>query len=1055
LYLIAPVDVKVTTTDDAYGKIMTNGGTYNMRFKSFKTLLHALIVLIMVGSSFSYLLTGNLTYKTPTALADPPKVRCADGTLNYIGTCSSHGGVANREELSESDSEKRRFLIYMSDCLKNEVDWDGKANDKNNDNIEFEGWGEFFKPKGQVIAVGADIDDKNGVLACGSIAERAVKAYDSSISNYQDWLMKKVWGKTIAENKGKRIPVGTGSGEVNPKDVKKNAESLAGDMTKKADQIKGSADDKKLTLIRLQPLLTQCFVSWSSKPTKSYTEEGDIRMEKRKVYAKRNAFDWKDVTVVSINGNDGVGPDLTGAELGDIYLGFDPGSGSNTQFDDRKSTWFPIGNDLGKNILGENYKNRENQSFLSCNWIRQHEDYLFAQTVENRYYFAVDGTNLKIKSKVYNEDGDEVETTVADVSTDPSGDGGGSGDACGGGSGGGALRWILCPVVSAINSGIAVITEDFLAPALATEGLQNNGTLYDAWWAIHNLANALLVVVFLVIIFMNFFAAENSAYTVKKALPRLVAAAILIQLSYLFCSILIDIGNVLGDGIGQLVTSAAGSAGGSGASAGASIASGLLVSAAGVGGGIVITVLGAWVLFLPLVIGLVISILTLLLSLGTRIIAINLLVMLAPVALMAWTLPNTEKYSKMWISNMLKLVMMYPLIILMMSAAQVVVKIGAGSDGNTFAGVLTLFAPMIAFFMIPATFKMSGTIISGINSAIASKGKSFSGATAGALSKSMRDTIGKKAALTFSDPNSGRIRKTASRFGMGLGTGFGIGDQSRMKRASVAGAAFKEKKDLLHHDFEEKGISGDNAKMMEEIFDKEKGEFRADADATKRAAVMQMIGENGGVEEMSSMYEALRAKNGGVSRSGDWENDADKELWNKGTATSRDKLAKALPYAVRPDADKSVGKLDAEAYAGLKGAAGKYGHISSGISGIRSDQAKAKVAMDAAQRAGNKAEYEKQKEIHDSKQTQLQKAFASMVGVGQSTDRRGRIDSDVVKDWAQAVKNGDFAGITLDVGGTSMTAEQFATTYIDPTNNQLKAVPTAGAPGVATDEDTE
>ena len=77
-----------------------------------------------------------------------------------------------------------------------------------------------------------------------------------------------------------------------------------------------------------------------------------------------------------------------------------------------------------------------------------------------------------------------------------------------------------------------------------------------------------------------------------------------------------------------------------------------------------------------------------------------------------------------------------------------------------------------------------------------------------------------------------------------------------------------------------------------------------------------------------------------------------------------------------------------------------------------------------------------------------------MVGVGQSTDRRGRIDADVVKDWATAVSNGELDGITLDVGGAPMTAREFAATYITE-NNQLRAVPTAGAKAVAAGTTTD
>lgn len=653
-------------------------------------------------------------------------------------------------------------------------------------------------------------------------------------------------------------------------------------------------------------------------------------------------------------------------------------------------------------------------------------------------------------------------TNVDPESSGGSTDNGASSDACGEGTGGGALRWILCPVVNAINEGIQWATDEVIGPSLSVAPLENGDTLYEAWKSIRNLANAFLVIIFLLIIFANFFASENSSYTVKKALPRLVAAAIFIQLSYFFCAILVDIGNVLGNGIGTLILQATGTAaGGTGATAGATLASSLLVGGGLVGGAVIATILGAWVLLLPLAIGLVISILTLILSLGVRIIALNLIIMLAPLALLAWVLPNTDKYFKMWITNLIKLILMYPMIIAIMAAAQVVVIVGAGNSSGdvkgTFTSVLTLFAPMIAFFMIPATFKMSGTVISGINGAIASKGKSFSNATAGSLRKNMGESIKKNSALKFGDPESGRIRRTAARIGMGVGTGFGAGAQSKMKRASAVAGAFKEKKDLLHHDYEEKGISGDNAAMMDTIFDKSanggKGGFKPNVDSATRAAVMQMISENGGVEEMSAMYESLRANNDGKSYSQDW-NHADRDLWNRGSATTRDKLAKSLPYAVRPDSDRSLGKMDAEGITGLKAAAGKPSKIdaATGLGDSHIESGLIDIARRASANAGDKVEGMSkpitQDQIDDAKKQQ-QKVLSSMVGIGQSTDRRGRVDAENIKALTRAAQAGLLGDAAMTVPGydAPMNAKQIIAEFVDTSTGQLKVIPESNGSG--------
>lgn len=481
---------------------------------------------------------------------------------------------------------------------------------------------------------------------------------------------------------------------------------------------------------------------------------------------------------------------------------------------------------------------------------------------------------------------DAENTSIGDP--DGSGDSQESADACGSGSGGGALRWILCPIASAINDGIFWVTKEIIGPSLQMSPLESGGTLYTAWQGLRNTANAFLIVLFLFIIFASVITNGDNAYTIKKALPRIVAAAIFIQASYFLCAIVVDIGNVLGAGVGTLITSAIGGAGGTGSSVGQNIASGLLGATVLVGGGIVATILGAWILLLPLAIGLIISILTLLLSLGTRLIALNLLIMLAPIAILAWILPNTEKYFKMWTSNFLKLVMMYPLIIAIMASAQVVVKVGAGDSNSTFAGVLTLFAPMIAFFMIPATFRMSGTILSGINGAIASRGKALSGATAGALRRNSMQDIKDKAAVKLYDTQGKKtFGRAVARVASGNAFSFGTTGQRKIRKTQEEGLA--KRTELRQDEWREK----QNKPLMEELLaERATGKLsRSD-----ELGMLDLIASRGGTLELADYFAQLESE-GKVTRGakGGVEH-IDDEIWGQLNKKHSAAIAAALPH---------------------------------------------------------------------------------------------------------------------------------------------------------------
>ena len=1028
---------------------MPNGEYYYiMRTKSLKKILHTFLVSAVVVSSFSYLLTGRLDYQTPTALADPPKATCADGTVQYVGTCSQHGGIG-KAELTIENSNKMRSMLYLRDCLLNHLDYNGKYNDGNNKNVEFSGWEEVFKQDGEVIATGPDFDSKNGVQTCPVVARVGIEAYDSTISDYKNWLMKKLWGKTISENNGKALKVGSGSGEIDPDDVKANASSLARDLKAKADNINRLGTSKKITLQRLKPLMTQCYKDWTDKPTSPYTGKGDIRMPGREVYARVKTFDWDEIKIVDIDGNSG--PDFKGAQLGDIDLGFAPGSGSNSRFNDRTSEWFPVGTDLPQSIIGaKNYKNYEDQTFLNCDWILNHSDFLFKQSVDNEFYFKTEGNSLKIATKRINAEGEESEEIVDSVST--SGTAGGSDPEDTSCKIAGAMGWILGPICKASLEATQTVGEyvtDALVVPLVTQS-EKNGTVYDAWRSFRDVANAFLVLIFLIAIFYQVLPIEMDAYTVKKVLPRLIMAAIAIQASFFICQVLIDISNVLGGGVQTIFQQLGTEASTTTADNVNMVNSALSVAVAG---GVAIAFIGP-VFFLLL--AAVVSIITMIISIQAREVIIIFLVLASPIAFLAGVLPNTENWFKKWGSNFIKLLLMYPLIQAILSGSYMISKVLNVDDaggGGTIKQIMLSFIPVIALFMIPSAFKASGALMGAIGSAGFGKASSLtnrSKSSAAAQAKGWKDNFQKSRAISGADKSYGAVRRFGNRAlsGAGIAGSFGMGKSAKYNQAQRAEAGLQDKIKLISAELTEKGLNGDNAQLKNWFDNGGKGRSKAE-----QIAAMQMLGDNGGIEELSSIYDKMEAENGGV-HSSKWKNKDQRDIWQQGTTNSRQALAKALPYSVRPDHNKSFGKLDSEGFASLKGVAGKGKHISKGLGGIKQDINKAVADRDAALAAGNRDLADTHQATIDNKQGQLQKAFTSMVGVGQSTDRRGRIDADVVKDWATAVSNGELDGITLDVGGAPMTAREFAATYITE-NNQLRAVPTAGAKAVAAGTTTD
>lgn len=901
---------------------------------------------------------------------------------------------------TNAESIKQRTLLAFQDCLLNQVDTDGKARDGNNRNIEFDRDEELWKSNEEVIVVGLDMDSGNGVQTCKTIARVAIDeyikpTYNDEIQNYNDWLQDKLWGKTLREA-NRPLKVGNSrDDDIQPAYVQAMALRLGLEQLAPATAAVAGKSLKLHNLKRLKPLLNQCYTDWATDVTdfSKYSDDEDIVGPGRKIYANARDFEAKDIPYIKTNAGAG---SLTNSEVGDIELDFLPGQTGST-FKTKTSDWYPIGNILPPQSLLDGYfRSHENQTFLDCEWITKHTAYLFNRAPEDLYSFSASGGKAIIIDNATGqpptgEDGEDIIPSGAGGSTEDPGDG--TDESCGGGSGGGALRWILCPVLEAVNGGIEWATTNLIGPALHMEPLENGGTLYEAWKSLRNMANTILVVIFILILLANFFASENSSYTVKKALPRLVAAAILIQASYFLCAMVVDIGNILGDGIGTLILeSTGGSAGGSGMSVGQEIASTLLVSGTILGGAVIATILGAWMLLLPLAIGLIISVLTLILSLGVRLIALNLLIMLAPIALLAWILPNTEKYFKMWGTNLLKLVMMYPMIIAMMAAAQVVVKVGAGNDNGTFVGVMTLFAPMIAFFMIPATFKASGTMISSINGAIASKGKSISNATAGTLRKNtLKDMKDKAAVNLYNTQGQKGFRRGLARVASGNAFSFGSTGRKKIRKTQDEGLASRT--ELAQDEFR----NVQNAPLMDELRTKRKAGKLSKAD---ELAMLDLIASRGGTLELADYFADLEAE-GKVTRNenGGVEN-IDDEAWGKLSKKHSAAIAAALPH--------TTGKaMQSQDGAGLNRAKGQH------------PANELKREFDAITTSTTMSAAEKR----DAKQRIMQQFFDAA-----QRDDAGSMDKAMVRQLKEMLKDSDAASTTFNFsnGGTEDAATFFA-----------------------------
>jgi len=314
-----------------------------------------------------------------------------------------------------------------------------------------------------------------------------------------------------------------------------------------------------------------------------------------------------------------------------------------------------------------------------------------------------------------------------------------------------SLSWIFCPVINGMVDGISSINTNLIQPELQVTPIVTsppstacttnpNGPTcdpahaYAIWSSFRLYGNIVLVIALLALVFGEIIGAGVvDAYTLKKMLPRILIAAILINLSIYIVATMIDISNVIGHGITYLISQPFVAAGAN--TIKFSDLSGLL-GGVGVAGTIWgLAVLGTTVLpFLLLFILLpaFIAIIGVVLTILFRQALVILLVLSAPIAFALYCLPNTEIYFKKWWSLLFKTLLIFPIVEALFALSNALaVTISSTGGSNPITQILAVIALFVPLFLIPFAFKLAGGILGSVNGAINGAGKKLTEAIKG------------------------------------------------------------------------------------------------------------------------------------------------------------------------------------------------------------------------------------------------------------------------------------------------------------------------------------
>ncbi len=448
---------------------------------------------------------------------------------------------------------------------------------------------------------------------------------------------------------------------------------------------------------------------------------------------------------------------------------------------------------------------------------------------------------------------------------------------------------------------------------------------HQAFSKLADLALGLLVIVTLIVILAQIIGSDIlDAYTIRKMLPRVIAGAIILTLLWPILQFFVTLSNDLGYGIGSLLwgpfKGLTNHINIFNDSFGSSILQGvvesLTIGALGFMGLLTFFGIAALAVFVAFV------------TLVFRQLIVILFIIFAPVAILAFILPmqSAQRLYKFWSDNLIKMLLMFPMIVGIIEIGHIFSAItdnaaGGGGGHPTFIMmIISLIAYFGPYFAIPATFKFSGSIMSGVGNLVNSQAAPLRGALSKARQNRTAQNLAnlkngtrykgvsylpftQRAAQRFGTVTRGASTGMRGHFGLPTTTGKAaraqieeVAADEAMKdhnmaahrgddnflRAQVAGSADRARAAIIQHMTEqarEKGELGEN----ESLTGKKLAEAQAEANRAvsvvnasggfstpRRIAAFKMIAAGGtGIRDLEDMTDlAVTAAHGDGHLSG-------------------------------------------------------------------------------------------------------------------------------------------------------------------------------------------
>jgi hypothetical protein len=456
------------------------------------------------------------------------------------------------------------------------------------------------------------------------------------------------------------------------------------------------------------------------------------------------------------------------------------------------------------------------------------------------------------------------------------------------------VGWIACPVINFLaeiaDGAFVVLADNFLRTD--PQVFNTSGSTFNAWSTMRTIANVAFVIVFLIIIFSQLTGAGITNYGVKKMLPRLVIAAILVNISYFISQLAIDVSNILGyslkdvlDGITDTVSPksieeaiAPGSnpiATGDGF---AGIAGGILaIAAVGVGFYALLST------FIPILLAAVVALVMILFILVARQAIIILLVVVSPLAFVAFLLPNTQNLFTQWRKIFTSMLLLFPIIALVFGLSTLASQILTDTFSNAidddtqnwFGQIIASAVLILPLFVVPMLLKKSLDSIPMLGQLASKLSTKANGNIGKKLKESYQGSLaGRGAAYRKAGRESFRQKKFAERVSKGgasrfFASGIGIGEANKAGNEMLVKSALEAQQKAVAEEVSAAQAQIDDLNLTgtQKLELAVKGslegttadgkKFSLSGDSSRKAAIKDLMA-NGSVEEIHSIVAQSR-----------------------------------------------------------------------------------------------------------------------------------------------------------------------------------------------------